>query len=356
MTASIARGPIGGPSILWVLPSWIYGAAVAARNRRFDAGRDVARLPCPVVSIGNLTLGGTGKTPMVAEVARMLDAAGRRPIVALRGYKSRDGRSDEAELHRQALPGMPVIVGADRRRAILESGVDLAPPSVMILDDGFQHRRLARDLDVVLVDATRPGLDDRLVPAGWLREPVGGLRRADVVIVTRATGVDHRLASRIEQAHGRPPVAWTSHAWNSLEVHGGTAGPELACMDWLRGRRVATLSGTGHPDSFRAMVREHGAEELANLPAADHQHYDAAAAARLERAVETAGASCLVTTAKDWVKLGRVWSGRLPAVVPSLSLRWIEGREAFLERLLQTIRRVQPNEVVPRTGRPAQTS
>lgn len=356
MTRPPVRGPVGGPSILWVLPSLLYGAAVGLRNRRFDAGRGVARLPCPVVSVGNLTLGGTGKTPMVAEIARMIAAEGGRPVVALRGYKSRGGRSDEAELHRQALPGTPVIVGADRRRAILESGVELAPPSVVILDDGFQHRRLARDLDVVLVDASRSGLEDRLTPAGWLREPAGGLRRADAVIVTRATGVDARLASRIEQLHGRPPMAWTSHAWDSLEVHRGGVDPTLEPLEWLRGRRVATLAGTGHPQSFLEMVRAHGADELATLPASDHQHYDASSAERLARRAESLGATCVVTTAKDWVKLGRVWSSRLPVVVPCLRLRWIEGREAFRQRLLQSIRRVDEKPRIPRTERSAQTS
>lgn len=336
-------GPTGLPAFLLAPAAAIYGAAVAYRNRRFDRGRGVRRLECPVVSVGNLTVGGTGKTPLVAEIARRLAAGGARPIVALRGYRAdTEGRSDEAELHRLALPGMPVVVGADRWSAIRAAGVSLAPPAVVVLDDGFQHRRLARDLDLVLVDATRPCLSGRLLPAGWLREPAESLRRADAVIVTRAEGVDRGLAAPIERLHGRPPIAWCRHAWDGFDLHHGgeplgDAPPEVRePAAWIRGRRIATLLGIAHPEPIRAALAGLGAIERLAIPARDHQAYGPRRAERIARAAIGSGAECLVTTAKDWVKLRRWWRSELPVAVPRLRIDWLEGEsaiDALLERL-----------------------
>lgn len=314
-----------------------YGFAVAWRNRRFDRGAGVRRLGCAVVSIGNLTAGGTGKTPMVADAAKRLARLGASPIVALRGYAAdREGRSDEAELHRLALPGVPIVVGPDRHASLLAAGCPLEPPSVVVLDDGFQHRRLARDLDVVLVDATRPALGDPLLPAGWLREPASALRRADAVVVTRADRIDPELSARIEALHGRPPLAWTRHAWDAIELF--TGPPERrTCerwpVDWVRGRSFVTLLGVGNPGSIRAMLTNLGGVERLALPARDHQPHGAREAEGIAAAAKRAGAECLFTTAKDWVKLGRWWRSDLPVAIPGLQLEWLAGEESFQSRL-----------------------
>lgn len=310
-----------------------YGLAVAWRNRRFDRGVGVRRLECPVVSIGNLTAGGTGKTPMVADVARRLARLGGSPIVALRGYRAdRDGESDEAQLHRIALPGVPIVVGADRHASLLAAGCPLAPPTVVVLDDGFQHRRLARDLDIVLVDASRDSLDDDLLPAGWLREPASSLARADAVVVTRADRIDADLSARIERLHGRPPIAWTRHVWDGFDVFSGAPEQRKGSVqppEWIRGRAVATLLGVGNPASIRSMLTDLGGVERRSIPAQDHQSYGIRDAEAIAASVQRSHADCLFTTAKDWVKLGRWWRSEQPVAIPRLRLEWLAGLEAF---------------------------
>ncbi|MBL8756996.1 MAG: tetraacyldisaccharide 4'-kinase, partial [Phycisphaerae bacterium] len=201
------RGP--APGWLGVPLARVYGAVVGWRNARFDRGVGVTRVGVPVVSVGNVSVGGTGKTPMVMWLARRLMERGERPAIALRGYKGGRGGagSDEATEFRRWLPEVPLAVGGDRVATIgaLRGSAEGARVSCVLLDDGFQHRRLHRDLDVVLVDATRDPFADRLLPAGWLREPVEGLKRAGAVVLTRYDAGDAghlSLRERLEQTHG----------------------------------------------------------------------------------------------------------------------------------------------------------
>ena len=143
-------------------------------------------MPVPVVSVGNLSVGGTGKSPFTRRLAEAIIASGGKPAIALRGYRSRStGGSDEAREYEDSLPDVPILVGADRARTIL-SALESAPGSFdcVVLDDGFQHRRLHRDLDIVLVDSSRSDVFGDLLPNGWLREPVTALSRADCVALT----------------------------------------------------------------------------------------------------------------------------------------------------------------------------
>jgi tetraacyldisaccharide 4'-kinase len=320
--------------------SWMYGAAIAARNRRFDRGRGVERVPVPVVSVGNISAGGSGKSPMVAWLARRLQEADVRPAIAMRGYAATaDAGSDERAEYAERVPDVDVVVGADRvaaLRAYLPEHPDVA---CVLLDDGFQHRCLHRDLDLVLVDATRPPDRDRLIPAGYLREPMASLRRADAVIVTRADAVDPALAATIAGAHGAEPAAWSRHDWPRLDVHdpgGTTTGVE---RDWLRGRRVLTLFGIGNPAAANAQVVAAGADIVERVPARDHEAYGAS---KLDRVRDrAAGVDAVVMTGKDWVKVRRLidlsrWP--VPIVVPELALDVYEGAQALLDRVLDVVR------------------
>jgi tetraacyldisaccharide 4'-kinase len=315
-----------------------YGAAVAHRNRRFDRGLGVRRLKCPVVSVGNLSVGGTGKTPVVAWMARTLAAAGWRPVIALRGYRpDASGQSDEAILHREALPDVPIAIGGDRFAALGAIGEPRRPRTVVVLDDGFQHRRLHRDFDLVLIDATRSELSGHLIPHGRLREPLESLARADAVMVTRASGVDEAMSHEIARWCGRPPTAWSRHAWASLSLHRDGRVEHLS-PTWLEGRRVATLLGVGHPDSIRRQLAEWGGREVLQLSAQDHDRY---ADARVERLVarcrEADSIEAVFTTAKDWVKLKSRWPKDLSVVVPDLAIEFLAGESELASALLRSL-------------------
>lgn len=344
----------------WLLPltipaSWAYRAAVASRNRRFDAGRGVERLDRPVISVGNLTVGGTGKTPHVMWIAQSLIDAGHRPVIAMRGYKAPPGQpGDEEQEYLDRFGAAVPVIAHPRRVEALRAFLarpENARYDAVILDDGFQHRRLARDLDLVLIDATQQTFADRLLPAGRLREPLGTLKRADAVIVTRAGQVDAALARQVEQHHGRPPLAWSNHIWSGLTLHG--ADPASAPLEWLRGKRLITMFGVGNPQPLRLLAREHGATILSDIPVADHQVYHAATIGRVRPML--AGADGLLVSPKDWVKLRAVIRpGTLPVpiVVPDLRLTVLTGEDPLRKTILRTANR-RPTITTERSAPPA---
>lgn len=320
-----------------------YAAAVGLRNAAFDVGlRRPHRLPRPTVSIGNITTGGTGKTPLTIELARQLAAAGHQPAVLLRGYRGGDERdSDEAALLTQALDGMIVVADADRRagadealRRAAAAGRDV---TVFLLDDGFQHRQVARDLDLVLIDAMRPLGFSRLLPRGLLREPAENLRRADAVIVTRADQVaaEHltKIDSLVQQFTGLRPMAHVAHVWDGLVDDAGQMHPVAA----LHERTVIGLCGIANPDAFEAMLRQAGAHVLAMRSFADHHRYTAADVRAVGELARQSGAALLVMTEKDHVKWRQVAAtaqqqgGEGLAAVwrPLLAIRWLHGRESL---------------------------
>jgi tetraacyldisaccharide 4'-kinase len=333
----------GGAVELLRVPAAVFGAAARARGWLYDRRwLPSARLEAPVVSVGNLTAGGTGKTPMVAWVARELVARGRRPGLLSRGYGARAGEgNDEAALLAELLPDVPHVQGADRVRgahALLERGVD-----VVVLDDGFQHRRLARDVDLVLVDATRPfglprdgerGAVEALLPRGLLREPVSALARAHALVVTRADGVRTadlvELRSRLERAAPGVGLAFAVHRAKRVRSLDG----EVRALEELRGRAVDLASGIGNPGAFEASVRELGANVGEHRRFADHHAY---AAQDLDGLGD--GERWLVTTAKDAVKLRRIAElARRSILALEVELEIVEGA-SLLEALLDSLPR-----------------
>ncbi|MHC5003477.1 MAG: tetraacyldisaccharide 4'-kinase [Planctomycetota bacterium] len=330
-----------GPLPAFLLPitvplSWVYGLAIAQRNRRFDRGVGAETLPVPVVSVGNLTTGGAGKTPMVAWMADLLVAAGHRPLVAMRGYGARAGEtSDEEAEYASRIPRVPVVADpcrADAVRRYLAAHPDDRVDGVL-LDDGFQHRRIRRDLDVVLIDAGSAALTDRLLPAGHLREPPSSLRRADAVVITHAESPDEALAGRVQRHAGRPPVAWTRHRWTGLTVHTADGAPTRE-VDWLGGRRVATMLGVARPEGVRRQVERAGATIVIDVPVRDHERYDPARVAAVGPMCD--GLDALLCTGKDWVKLRELVDLRrwpCPVVVPDLRLEFLAGEAELSEQI-----------------------
>jgi tetraacyldisaccharide 4'-kinase len=356
------RGPV--PGVLGLCAAWAYARAVERRNRKYDlatraeadqhASRTrVRRVPLPVISVGNLSVGGTGKTPMVAHLCSILLEHGLRPAIAMRGYALRKAdagaRADEPDLYSRLLPGVPLVVGADRSAGISRLLAQPLDPAVraIVLDDGFQHRALARDMDIVLIDASRSPFADRLLPAGWLREPVESLKRATHVVIMHAEmATAERIAeieSRVESVHGRPPIAITRHIWTAL-LDGEAPLP----LDWLLGKRVLACCAIGNPEGFlrtldatlRADAARPGAI-VSRIVLRDHARYDQRTVSRIATAAREQRAEAIVVTDKDWSKLRRVpasiWP--CPVVRPSLSLSFDRGGEALAAAVLATASR-----------------
>jgi tetraacyldisaccharide 4'-kinase len=334
------NGPLPGFLLPLTMPaSIVYGMAIAARNRRYDRGVGVQRVNVPVISVGNIVVGGTGKSPFVRHLARLLLAHEHRPVIAMRGYRSAPGEaSDEQAEHEELLPEIDVLAQPDRLAALRQYLPQHPDIDCVLLDDGFQHRRLHRDLDLVLIDAPRAVPEARLLPAGWLREPPLSLQRADAVIVTHARSVETAVARRIEAHHGRPPLSWTRHAWTGLTVHDPRAGTQAVGIDWLAGRRVLAMVGVARPQTIFDQLAEIGATVAVNVPASDHERYTAGALERVRRLAN--GLDAVVLAGKDWVKVRRLidlaaWPA--PLVVPESAIEFIAGAAALHDLVLATV-------------------
>lgn len=285
--------------------SMVFGAVVGVRNRRFDRGDGVCDVVVPVLSVGNLTVGGTGKTPMAAWFTQALQRAGARPAVVLRGYGD-----DEWRVHALLSPSAPVVTDSDRVRGILLARTQGA--DCVVLDDGFQHRRAARVADVVLLSADSWDGAARLLPAGPFREPLTALRRATVVAVTvkaaTAPQVEAACAAIRAVAPG-VPLAVVRIASDRLHVVDagaplGDLGTSTHALAWLSGRSVLAISAIANPAPFEAGLRAIGAR-VEGRRYADHHEFSAAEVAALVSAVPPSGVA--VCTLKDAVKLAPRW-------------------------------------------------
>ncbi len=296
----------GGAVELLRVPAALFGAVVVLRRAAYDSGiAPTTRLDVPVVSIGNLTAGGTGKTPASVWLARELARRGFAPGLLSRGYGAAAGEpNDEARLLARLLPKVPHVQDARRARggaALVAAGVD-----AIVLDDGFQHRALARDLDLVLVDATRPwglpALDGRnavcaLLPRGLLREPRSSLARADAIVVTRADQIPAQQLVKLEHvlttfAPGGP-IARAVHAPRALIAPDGTEHD----VHELRDREIDVVSALGNSAAFERTLRDLGAIVREHRVFPDHHTFTRAELAGL------GGGRPLVASGKDAVKL-----------------------------------------------------
>jgi len=312
-------GTAGAVSLLASAPAeWIFRAGVRARGAAYDRGWLAAeRAPVPVISIGNLTVGGAGKTPFSAWVAGRLREWGHRPALAVRGYGP-----DEVEVHRALNPDVPVFVVPKRieaARAASDAGRD-----VVVLDDGFQHRALARDLDVVLVPAEGWTDRPRLLPRGPWRESLAALRRAHAVVVTRKSASPETGARIADRLRTRFPTLFVAECHLApgelVPLHGAaSAGPPPGSG------RVLAVAALAEPEPFAAQLGARGLEvDLAAYP--DHHPFGAGDARELLR--RTAGRP-IIMTLKDAVKLRALLPLEHPAWVLPQTVRITAGREAL---------------------------
>jgi tetraacyldisaccharide 4'-kinase len=290
-----------------------YSGAVYLRNILYN--KHVIRqrrLPCPVISVGNMTVGGTGKTPTAIMIARILQQNGYHPAILSRGYGGRsrapvnvvsDGKNilmgwkeagDEPILMAKSLPGIPVLTGSSRfltgSAALERFGSD-----ILILDDAFQHRQLFRDIDLVLLDRMRPFANGFLLPRGPLREGQSALSRADIVL---RTGV----AEKTEPFSGSAEIPSFLGVHKPLGIVSGKTG-EIVPPETLRGEKIIAFSGIGSPESFRQGLAALGAEVVSYRDFPDHHRYSDSDITGLRRLAVENGASLLITTEKDGVRL-----------------------------------------------------
>ncbi|MGQ9560186.1 MAG: tetraacyldisaccharide 4'-kinase [Candidatus Oleimicrobiaceae bacterium] len=305
------------PAALLLPLSVPYLAGTWLRNRLYDAGMlRQWRLPCRVIAVGNLTVGGTGKTPMVEFLCRTLQHQGERVCVVSRGYKRKQGGlvvvsdgqrllvepeacGDEPFMLASKLPGVPVIVDRDRVRGG-RVAVERFGAQVIVLDDAFQHRRLHSDASVVLVDSQRGFGNGWLLPAGPLRDLPSRLRQATVLVLTR-----------VQQAQNLAPLVAYLRAYSQARIFTARHVPVDICtgegsvhaLESLRGKRVAAFCGIAQPDSFFTMLEELGAILVHRKAYPDHHAYSARDVAALCRQGQLSAAECLVTTEKDLVRV-----------------------------------------------------
>lgn len=317
-----------------------YAAATTCRNLAYDAGwKHAAATGVPVISVGNLTVGGTGKTPMVEHIVRCLLDRQIRVAVLSRGYGADRGPNDEALVLAENLPGLLHLQGADRVQ-LARQAIEQCAAEALVLDDGFQHRRLHRDLDLVLIDALCPFGGGWQLPGGLLRESVRGLRRADVIVLTRADTVNAaaRMAvkTRINRIAGPRPWATVRFAPTQVCRFGGAGEPAAA----LKNRGVLAFCGIGNPAGFLATLTSLGARILGSCSFPDHHAYRARDLDQLAAWIRVQQPDLVVTTQKDLVKLRVDQLAAVPLVAVKIEARFDEGQAelgAALDRVLETV-------------------
>ena len=332
------------PLYLLSLP---YGGAVRARYLFYSLGLLKSRvLPCPVISIGNITVGGTGKTPLVMALAKGLMEKGISVAILSRGYKGKriskpvvsDGKAiflspeesgDEAFLMARACRGIPVLVGKDRftngRIALQRFRV-----KGLLLDDGYQHLALHRNINILLVDSHMGFGDGTLLPRGILREPLSHLRRTDIFLLTKVENpqtVQH-LEKKIHQIHPSSQVFHSHYEPVSLV----SPNDDEEKLDSLKGRKVIALSGIANPVYFSSMLRHCGAEIIGEAVFPDHHPYTPEDLSSLEE--KSKRADCIVVTEKDMVKLKKLDTLQLPIRALRVEMKIWEEKE-FYQRVVK---------------------
>ena len=286
--------------------SWPYGVVARIRNGLFDLGlKKQQTADVPVIAVGNLTTGGTGKTPIVAWIVQQLVQAGASPGIVSRGYRADEsGTNDEKRVLEILCPGVPHVQNPDRVAAVKQIVQDHGV-SAVVLDDAFQHRRIARDLNILLIDATNPFGYDRLLPRGLLREPVSGLNRADLVLITRTDRVQQAELQKIRDqiCAVAPQLKSRISAVRFASTGLVTKSGESCSASQVEGKRVAVLTGIGNPEAFAATCVELGATIAARRFFPDHHHFTKEDVNGVQQMAEQENATHILTTLKDLVKL-----------------------------------------------------
>ena len=335
-----------------------YKKAVTMRNSKFDANKGVVKVSVPVISVGNITAGGTGKTPMVRLICDILGQKGFHPTVLSRGYRAKDNSQntiiskhgsilvepeesgDEAWLLAKVLPKSSVIIGRNRiesaRIAIDELGADY-----LVMDDGFQHRALYRDKDIVLIDASNPFGYEHVLPRGLLREPMEGLARADIIVLTKVDQVDPGLVAALRKRLARmvpqkpvyetihkPRAVYTLEAWAN-----GDEGNPIGTDNDLP---IMAVSGIGNPQSFTKTLEDCGYDVVHTMGFGDHHDFSDDDVVEIWKQAFAHQAKAIMITEKDAVKLSQLHTIedlKIPILVLSIGIEFLSGKQEFIENL-----------------------
>ena len=306
-------------------------------------------LGCQVISVGNVTAGGTGKTPVVEILARTLTEEGRKVAILSRGYRSKkksvtetlprvvsDGHrvlldsemgGDEPYMLARNLPGVVVLVDKDRvksgRYAIKKFGCD-----VLVLDDGFQYRRLKHTHEIVLVDSTNPFSNGHLLPRGTLREPAAHIRRADFIFITKSNGDTEILRAKIKKLN---PNAEITECRHSPKYFKNAYSTDALQLEALKGKKVVALSGIASPQSFENSIIKMGATILARERFSDHYRYRPQEIIDIINNADELGADYILTTEKDAVRLPHLENPKVPVYYMRMEIEILDGYENFKE-------------------------
>ncbi len=320
--------------------SWLYAAVVAARNALYSRGLfQSTAAGVPVISVGNITTGGTGKTPLVIWLCRFLEQKNIKTAILTRGYKTEQGMmSDEPALLAKACPTTTVVVDPDRTAGAYKAFA-LHGARAMVLDDGFQHRRLKRDLNILTLDATCPFGYGKVLPAGLLREPLGGVRRADIIVITRYDQVDPAAMQELETALAKlapgVPVVKATHK----HTHAVTSGSKTLPLASLRGKKAFVFCGIGNPDAFFGHVRQNEIVIVGTHIFNDHHPFTLDEIKAIMRQAKSCGAEMILCTQKDWVKTALLKPDDIdiPLAYLAMELEFVEGEDVLKAAVDKTI-------------------
>ncbi|MCG9126765.1 tetraacyldisaccharide 4'-kinase [Candidatus Poribacteria bacterium] len=336
---------------------WLYVTIIYIRNLCYDLGiSKQTQLPCTVISIGNIVVGGTGKTPATATIANLLHKKGYKVVILLRGYGrsssekisivsdgekclcSRIESGDEAYLLAHQLNGIPIIVGKNR----FDTGkiaYDHFNCDIILLDDGYQHRKLTRDIDILTIDATQPFGTGTLLPIGTLREPISSLKRASIILLTR-TDSPHKPIEDLKNEIKR----YIPNSSILDSIHHPTSLYELGNHNWkndesqtiplkeLEDKRILAVCGIGNPDAFKSTIQSLNPESIQLIPFPDHHIYSDSDIEKIVQKSKQVNAQWVVTTQKDEDKLATL-SQHIPVFVLSIELIFTDGKEVLLNEL-----------------------
>jgi tetraacyldisaccharide 4'-kinase len=339
------------PSIILPPLAALYGTATRTRLALYQTGvLKASKLDAPVISVGNITAGGTGKTPLVEYLARIAAGTGKKVCILTRGYGREhpdqrvlvsDGTGvlatekeagDEPLLLAQKLKGIAAVISDANRTAAGKWAISNLNSEVFILDDGFQHLRLARNLNVLAIDASDPWGNGKLLPRGLLREPIQGLRRADCIVLTRTdqAGDLDKLNQKIRSINGTSPVFKSRMLGRgTFHLHTGESVEKIP-------EAVAAFSAIGNQNSFIRQLKAEKVEPLEIIPFRDHHRYSQSDINEIESKAKRSEATCLITTAKDAVKLTSV-SVSMPCYVLDIEIE-IEETDEFVSLVLAAIK------------------